>query len=204
MTPTHAPTVTLLHGAQMPRLGFGTSPMDDARAERRVADAIEVGYRLIDTAENYGNERGVGRGHQGLRRAARRAVRHDQVQQALARRRSGRRRRASAAPTGSALDYIDLLLIHWPNPEQDRYVAGLGGAGATAGGRPGRARSARRTSSPRTCTGSSTRPASCRTSTRSSSTRLLTRESRARLPRRPGHRDRVVVAARRPRRRRAA
>src|SRR5262249_35964759 len=59
---TTAPTVTLPHGAEMPRLGLGTWPMDDGAAEVTVATAIELGYRLFDTAENYGNERGVGRG----------------------------------------------------------------------------------------------------------------------------------------------
>src|SRR5215210_498266 len=59
MTATTAPTVTLLHGAEIPRLGLGTWPLDDDAAE---ATAIESGYRLVDTAENYGNERGVGRG----------------------------------------------------------------------------------------------------------------------------------------------
>ena len=62
MTSTTAPTVTLLHGAEMPRLGLGTSPMDDGVAEKVVAAAIGLGYRLVDTAENYDNERGVGRG----------------------------------------------------------------------------------------------------------------------------------------------
>ncbi len=55
-------TFELAHGARMPRLGLGTSPMDDRDSERAVAEALEVGYRLVDTAENYGNERGVGRG----------------------------------------------------------------------------------------------------------------------------------------------
>src|SRR5262245_58406553 len=59
---TTSPTVTLRHGAEMPRLGLGTWPMDDATAEANVAIALEAGYRLIDTAEQYGNERGVGRG----------------------------------------------------------------------------------------------------------------------------------------------
>jgi 2,5-diketo-D-gluconate reductase A len=62
MTHGSAETVTLTHGAVMPRLGLGTSPMDDAETERAVALALEAGYRLVDTAENYGNERGVGQG----------------------------------------------------------------------------------------------------------------------------------------------
>jgi len=57
-----APTVPLLHGAAMPQLGLGTWPMDDAQAESTVAAAVGMGYRLVDTAEAYGNERGVGAG----------------------------------------------------------------------------------------------------------------------------------------------
>jgi 2,5-diketo-D-gluconate reductase A len=46
----------------MPSLGLGTSPMSDKETEVTVAAAITAGYRLIDTAENYRNEQGVGRG----------------------------------------------------------------------------------------------------------------------------------------------
>src|SRR5690606_32247711 len=59
---TPAPTITLRNGVQMPRLGLGTWPMTDAEAERAVASALNLGYRLIDTAENYRNETGVGAG----------------------------------------------------------------------------------------------------------------------------------------------
>lgn len=59
MTP--APDVTLNNGVAMPALGLGTWPLDDAEAERTIAHALRTGYRLVDTAENYRNERGVGR-----------------------------------------------------------------------------------------------------------------------------------------------
>ena len=65
-----APTVTLSNGVAMPRLGLGTWPMDDAQAERAVAQAIDLGYRMVDTAENYRNETGVGRGVRGRENAA--------------------------------------------------------------------------------------------------------------------------------------
>ena len=68
MENTLAPTVTLSNRTAMPRLGLGTSPMNDADAERAVVQALEVGYRLIDTAENYRNEVGVGRGLTGVPR----------------------------------------------------------------------------------------------------------------------------------------
>ena len=50
----------LSDGNQMPMLGYGVFQIDDEKTERCVADALEVGYRLIDTAQAYGNERGVG------------------------------------------------------------------------------------------------------------------------------------------------
>ena len=57
-----APTVALLNGVAMPRMGLGTWPMDDAQAAVAVRGALDMGYRLIDTAENYRNEAGVGEG----------------------------------------------------------------------------------------------------------------------------------------------
>jgi 2,5-diketo-D-gluconate reductase A len=118
---TDIPNVTLANGIEMPALGLGTSPMGDGQAEATVTAALHAGYRLIDTAENYRNEAGVGR---GIRASG---VDRDEVfvttkfnerwhgeaeaQQAFAN---------SAERLG--LDRIDLLLIHWPNPRKDRYV----------------------------------------------------------------------------------
>ncbi|GAB3647392.1 aldo/keto reductase [Glycomyces tarimensis] len=105
----------------MPRLGMGTWPMDDAESERAVAEAIEIGYRLVDTAENYGNERGVGR---GLKASG--AAREDLfVTTKFNKEWHGVELAADAFERSAdrlGLDYIDLLLIHWPNPGQDRYV----------------------------------------------------------------------------------
>jgi 2,5-diketo-D-gluconate reductase A len=116
-----APTRRLLHGAEIPVIGLGTYPMNDAESERVIADAIGAGYRLIDTAEAYGNERGVGRGIKasGLDRGElfitskfdRKWHGRDKVRDAFER---------STERLG--LDYLDLLLIHWPNPAHDRYV----------------------------------------------------------------------------------
>ena len=115
------PTVTLANGVVMPALGLGTSPMDDAEAESAVAAALRAGYRLIDTAENYGNESGVGR---GIRSSG---VDRDEVfvTTKLNKRWHGEAEaRQAFANSAERLDLerIDLLLIHWPNPEQDRYV----------------------------------------------------------------------------------
>ena len=58
---TTIPTVTLNNGVQMPILGFGVFQINDAgEAEQSVVDAIETGYRLLDTAASYGNEESVG------------------------------------------------------------------------------------------------------------------------------------------------
>ncbi len=118
---TLAPTLPLVNGTRIPHLGLGTWPLDDGGAEKAVATAIEAGYRLVDTAENYGNERGVGRGIRasGVDRDEvfvttkfnERWHGFEEAQQAFAN---------SAERLG--LDRIDLLLIHWPVPRKDRYV----------------------------------------------------------------------------------
>ena len=56
------PAVTLNNGVKMPILGFGTHSLNDTVAENSVAEAIFLGYRLIDTAPVYGNEEFVGKG----------------------------------------------------------------------------------------------------------------------------------------------
>jgi 2,5-diketo-D-gluconate reductase A len=116
-----APTVTLSHGAAMPRLGLGTSPMNDNDAERAVVHALEVGYRLVDTAEAYRNEVGVGRAlkasgvpREELFVTTKFNKRWHSVE--------GAKTAYDASTSKLSLDYIDLLLIHWPNPAQDRYV----------------------------------------------------------------------------------
>jgi len=120
------PALALTHGARIPQLGLGTWPMDDAAAERAVATAVEAGYRLVDTAENYGNERGVGR---GLRASG--VPREELFVTTKFNERwhsvDGARRAFEAGAERLGLDYVDLLLIHWPNPQQDRYVEAFQG-----------------------------------------------------------------------------
>jgi 2,5-diketo-D-gluconate reductase A len=55
-----APTLSLRNGADIPVLGIGTSPLQGAESATQVRTALEAGYRLIDTAENYRNEDAVG------------------------------------------------------------------------------------------------------------------------------------------------
>jgi 2,5-diketo-D-gluconate reductase A len=118
---TLAPTLKLANGVEMPQLSLGTWPMNDAEAAAAVARALSLGYRGIDTAENYGNERGVG---QGIRASS---LRREEVfvTTKFNRRWHGFdavREACQASLQRLGLDYIDLLLIHWPNPDQDRYV----------------------------------------------------------------------------------
>jgi 2,5-diketo-D-gluconate reductase A len=121
VTTSLAPTVPLAHGAAIPAIGLGTWPMTGDEATTVIAQALQMGYRSIDTAEKYGNEEAVGA---GLRASG---VRRDEVFLTTKFNAEWHRRdlvpqafRASATRLG--VDYIDLMLIHWPNPWLDRYV----------------------------------------------------------------------------------
>jgi 2,5-diketo-D-gluconate reductase A len=115
-------TVRLHNGVTMPRLGLGTWPMDDVEAERAVTEALARGYRLVDTAHAYANEAGVGR---ALRASG--LPREDVfvVSKLNAEWHGVREAHEAFAMSASrlGLEYIDLFLIHWPNPAQDRYIA---------------------------------------------------------------------------------
>lgn len=120
------PTVTLNDDHPIPVLGLGVGELSDADAERAVADALEAGYRLIDTATSYGNEAGVGRAiaASGIPReqifVTTKLATADQGFQS-----SQDAVRASLDRLG--LDYVDLYLIHWPAGEQGKYVDSWGG-----------------------------------------------------------------------------
>ncbi len=121
-----APTVTLACGIAMPRVGLGTWPMDDAGAAVAVASALRTGYRHVDTAERYGNETGVG---EGLRRSG---VPRAEVFVTTKFEKEwhsvpGVRTACEASLRRLGLDYIDLMLVHWPNPDQNRYVEAVEG-----------------------------------------------------------------------------
>jgi 2,5-diketo-D-gluconate reductase A len=121
-----APTLPLVNGARIPHLGLGTWPLDDDAAEKAVATAVETGYRLVDTAENYGNERGVGR---GLRASG--VPRDELFVTTKFNKRwhsvAGAREAFERSAERLGLDRIDLLLVHWPNPDQDRFVEAFEG-----------------------------------------------------------------------------
>ncbi|MFC9504653.1 aldo/keto reductase [Streptomyces sp. NPDC057002] len=115
--PTHA----LNDGTTLPALGLGTWPLGDDEAQQAVLSALEGGYRLIDTATNYRNETGVGRGvasgvvpREEIVVTTKLPGRHHGYEETLASFEESRAR--------LGLEYVDLYLIHWPLPRVDRYV----------------------------------------------------------------------------------
>lgn len=116
-TPAH----TLNDGRTIPAVGLGTWPLDDDAAEEAVAGALERGYRLVDTALNYCNETGTGRGiaRSGVPRedvfvTTKVPGRHHGYEKTLASFEESRR--------NLGLAYLDLYLIHWPLPRVGLYV----------------------------------------------------------------------------------
>ncbi|MFH9011844.1 aldo/keto reductase [Streptomyces sp. NPDC017943] len=115
------PTHTLNDGTALPALGLGTWPLGDDEAQAAVVSALEAGYRLIDTATNYRNETGVGRAvaagvvpREEIVVTTKLPGRHHGYEETLASFEESRSR--------LGLEYVDLYLIHWPLPRQDRYV----------------------------------------------------------------------------------
>lgn len=113
-------TITLNDGTTIPQLGFGVFKVDPAETERIVSEALEVGYRHIDTAAIYGNEEGVGRA------IAASGIPRDELY-ITTKLWNDRQTEAPAALKESldklGLDSVDLYLIHWPSPANDHYVA---------------------------------------------------------------------------------
>ncbi len=115
------PTVPLNDGYDIPQLGYGVFRVPPADTERAVAEALEVGYRHIDTAAIYGNEEGVGAAiaASGIPRRELFVTtklwndRHDADEPHSAIRESLDRLR---------LDQVDLYLVHWPTPARDNYL----------------------------------------------------------------------------------
>jgi 2,5-diketo-D-gluconate reductase A len=115
------PTYQLNDGTALPAIGFGTYPLTGTDGVAAIRSAIEVGYRLIDTAVNYGNESEVGQA------IAASGVDRDEL--VVASKIPGRHHAyddAVASVEGSlqrlGLGHLDLALIHWPNPSRDLYA----------------------------------------------------------------------------------
>ncbi len=108
-------TYTLANGIAIPKLGLGTWFIDNNKAAQAVCTAVELGYRLIDTAQAYGNERGVGKGIRtcGLKReelfvASKVAAEHKTYEDAA--------RSIDETLEKMGLTYLDQMLIHSPQP----------------------------------------------------------------------------------------
>jgi diketogulonate reductase-like aldo/keto reductase len=113
------PTIRLNNGIDMPGLGFGTWKMTDAEAESSVRAAIEAGYRLIDTATLYGNERGVGKAvrESGLPREELFVTTKLWPTDFFSPQKA-----FDASLEHLGLDYVDLYLVHWPIPLMPKSV----------------------------------------------------------------------------------
>lgn len=115
------PFITLNNGVAVPQLGFGVWQVPDDEATAAVTTALEAGYRRVDTAAIYGNEKGTGKAlaASGLPREELFVTTklwnseqgHDSTLRAFD---------ASLGRLG--LDHVDLYLIHWPLPARDTYL----------------------------------------------------------------------------------
>jgi 2,5-diketo-D-gluconate reductase A len=112
---SNIPTVELNDGTQIPQLGFGVFQIEPERTAEAVKAALEIGYRHIDTAEMYGNEKGVGQGIRdaGLDRAD--VFITSKLNNGF-HKPDDARRAFEKTLTALESDYVDLFLIHWPLP----------------------------------------------------------------------------------------
>ncbi|MGY0693727.1 aldo/keto reductase [Virgibacillus sp. FSP13] len=118
---TEIPEVTLNDGVTLPVIGLGTYRLNGNAGANAINSAIDLGYRLIDTAYNYENEGTVG---EAVRRSS---VTRENLK--ITSKLPGRYQTYDKAVTAiqeslfrAGLHYYDLYLIHWPNPMQDNYV----------------------------------------------------------------------------------
>lgn len=115
------PNITLNDGQTIPQLGFGVFKVDPAETERIVWDALEAGYRHIDTAAIYGNEAGVGAA------IAKSGIPRDELfitTKLWNDRQKGDdpHRALDESLEKLGLDQVDLYLVHWPAPANGNYV----------------------------------------------------------------------------------
>ena len=115
------PEITLNDGVTLPVIGLGTYRLNGDEGASAIKSAIDSGYRLIDTAYNYENEGTVG---EAVRRSS---ISREDLR--ITSKLPGRYQTYDKAiPTiqeslyRANLDYYDLYLIHWPNPQQDLYI----------------------------------------------------------------------------------
>lgn len=106
---------TLNNGKQIPKLGLGTWFIDDDKVAAAVQEAVKIGYRMIDTAQAYGNERGVGEGVRNARIPREELFVASKVAAEL---KTYEEAAASIDETlkRMGLDYLDQMIIHSPQP----------------------------------------------------------------------------------------
>ena len=122
-------TFTMANGVMIPKLALGTWFIDDNKASEAVRNALEIGYRHIDTAQAYGNERGVGEGvrtcgiaHEKIFVTSKVAAEHKDYKTAVA--------GIDGTLRKMGLDYLDMMIIHSPQPwrevnqSDNRYIEG--------------------------------------------------------------------------------
>ena len=120
-TTSTVPSLELNSGARIPQLGFGVFQVDPASTKGVVLEALEVGYRHIDTAAGYDNETAVGQA------IAESGIPRDQLFITTKQRPADQADDRSRDAIMSSLDklglpFVDLYLIHWPTPARDLYV----------------------------------------------------------------------------------
>lgn len=115
------PEIILNDGVKVPAIGFGTYALNGTEGAQNITKAIDVGYRLIDTAFNYENEGAVGQAvrqtsvpREELLITSKPPGRHHSYKEALA--------TIQESLFRAGLDYYDFYLIHWPNPRVNLYV----------------------------------------------------------------------------------
>lgn len=121
MSTAQAPTVRLHNGVEMPQIGLGVWKMDNQEVQGALATAFAAGYRHIDTAKIYRNEVGVGKAIA----AANVPREHLFVTSKLwndSHDYDAALRAFDTTLRDLALDYLDLYLIHWPQPKQHKFT----------------------------------------------------------------------------------
>jgi 2,5-diketo-D-gluconate reductase A len=115
------PRYALNDDLTLPVIGFGTYPLRGEEGVEAMVHALEAGYRLLDSAVNYGNEEEVGEAvhRSGLAREDVQVTtkipgRHHEFDQAI--------ESVEESLRHMRIDYLDLVLIHWPNPSVGKYV----------------------------------------------------------------------------------
>jgi 2,5-diketo-D-gluconate reductase A len=120
------PSIALNDENTIPAFGLGVAELSDDETERSVLAALEIGYRLIDTASVYGNEAAVGRAiaASGIPRAELFVTtKLANADQGL----TNSQNACHASLERLGLDYVDLYLIHWPVPQLGQFVDSFGG-----------------------------------------------------------------------------